>query len=96
MSDSIDRPETSTPSPDLNYDNFRNAPSGLGPLAFTWKDKPHRLLYDLCDDAVRWKAEAERLRSALEHYIHCPHAELHCPCTETAKIALRRTGGPQK
>ena len=29
-------------------DDYRNAPSGIGPLAAEWKDKPHRLLYDLC------------------------------------------------
>lgn len=28
--------------------HYRNAPSGEGPLAATWKDKPHRLVYDLC------------------------------------------------
>ncbi len=30
--------------------DYRDAPSGYGPLANTWKDKPHRLVYDLC----RW------------------------------------------
>jgi len=36
--------------PRLSYplDDYRNAPSGVGPLAAEWKDKPHRLLYDLC------------------------------------------------
>jgi len=29
-------------------DDYRNAPSGVGPLAAEWKDKPHRLVYDLC------------------------------------------------
>jgi hypothetical protein len=29
-------------------EDYRNAPSGLGPLADEWKDKPHRLVYDLC------------------------------------------------
>jgi len=29
-------------------DDYRNAPSGIGPLAAEWKDKPHRLVYDLC------------------------------------------------
>jgi hypothetical protein len=29
-------------------EDYRNAPSGDGPLAAQWKDKPHRLLYDLC------------------------------------------------
>lgn len=36
---------------------YRDAPSGEGPLAETWKDKPDRLVYDLC-------REIERLRSA--------------------------------
>ena len=31
-----------------SLDDYRNAPSGIGPLAAEWKDKPHRLLYDLC------------------------------------------------
>jgi len=29
-------------------DDFRNAPGGIGPLAAEWRDKPHRLVYDLC------------------------------------------------
>lgn len=29
-------------------EDYRNAPSGTGPLAAQWRDKPHRLLYDLC------------------------------------------------
>ncbi len=28
--------------------DYWNAPSGEGPLAAQWIDKPHRLLYDLC------------------------------------------------
>lgn len=32
----------------MKLDDYRNAPSGDGPLAPTWKDKPHRLVYDLC------------------------------------------------
>lgn len=28
---------------------YRHAPSGVGPLADEWKDKPHRLVYDLCE-----------------------------------------------
>lgn len=30
-------------------EDYRNAPSGVGPLAPEWKDKPHRLVYDLID-----------------------------------------------
>lgn len=32
----------------LNTNDYRYAPQGMGPLAAEWKDKPHRLLYDLC------------------------------------------------
>lgn len=28
--------------------DYYNAPSGEGPLADEWRDKPHRLVYDLC------------------------------------------------
>ena len=27
--------------------DYHNAPGGVGPLAYDWEDKPHRLLYDL-------------------------------------------------
>jgi hypothetical protein len=30
-----------------SLDDYKNAPSGIGPLANQWKDKPHRLIYDL-------------------------------------------------
>lgn len=30
-----------------SLDDYMNAPSGIGPLAAEWKDKPHRLVYDL-------------------------------------------------
>lgn len=32
----------------INTQDYRVAPSGDGPWAATWKDKPHRLIYDLC------------------------------------------------
>lgn len=32
---------------DPDLEEFRLAPGGEGPHAFTWKDKPHRLVYDL-------------------------------------------------
>lgn len=44
---------------DLNTADYRLAPGGEGPLAATWRDKPHRLIYDLC-------AEIERLRLELD------------------------------
>jgi hypothetical protein len=45
--------------------DYRNAPSGIGPLASTWKDKPHRLVYDLCrlleQRTERWAFTAREL-----------------------------------
>lgn len=32
---------------DVTLDDYWIAPSGLGPLAYEWSDKPHRLLYQL-------------------------------------------------
>lgn len=33
--------------------DYRSAPSGVGPLAAEWRDKPHRLVYDLCEEVQR-------------------------------------------
>lgn len=33
--------------------SYRLAPSDGGQLAYEWKDKPHRLVYDLCDEVER-------------------------------------------
>ncbi len=38
--------------------DYRIAPSGDGPQAFEWLDKPHRLVYDLC-------SEIDRLRKVI-------------------------------
>ncbi len=32
----------------IDTQEYRLAPSGEGEQASTWKDKPHRLVYDLC------------------------------------------------
>lgn len=37
------------PVGEFNTDDFRQAPAGVGPLASMWDDKPHRLIYDLCN-----------------------------------------------
>ncbi len=42
----------------LVTDDYWRAPSGEGPQAATWKDKPHRLVYDLV-------GEVEYLRARL-------------------------------
>lgn len=44
-----------------SVDDYRNAPSGVGPLADEWKDKPHRLVYDLCQMNAALVAERDRL-----------------------------------
>jgi len=44
-----------------SVDGYRHAVNGVGPLAHTWRDKPHRLVYDLC-------AEVDRLRDSAQFY----------------------------
>lgn len=34
-------------------EDYRSAPSGEGPLAHEWSDKPHRLVYDLINEIKR-------------------------------------------
>ncbi|MCO4101093.1 MAG: hypothetical protein HEQ38_17200 [Gemmatimonas sp.] len=58
---------TYDPKEEVNTADYRNAVSGEGPLAYTWHDKPHRLLYDLCTELDTLAAErdvTERLVSA--------------------------------
>ncbi len=40
-------------------EHYRNAPSGAGPLAAEWKDKPHRLVYDLANEVTTLRANME-------------------------------------
>jgi hypothetical protein len=47
MTDSFDPYERGNPLQGDDLDDYINAPSGIGPLAYTWEDKSHRLLYDL-------------------------------------------------
>jgi hypothetical protein len=54
-----DRPEA------LNTDDYRIAPGNRGPQARTWKDKPHRLIYDLCEEVERVRAVNAALREDL-------------------------------
>ena len=50
---------------DFFVEDYKNAPSGEGPLASTWEDKPHRLIYDLCQE-IR-KMQRERLDQGSEN-----------------------------
>jgi hypothetical protein len=44
---------------------YRFAISGEGPEAYTWEDKPHRLVYDLC-------ARIEELEHFIGHQLGFP------------------------
>lgn len=44
----------------MDLDDYKGAPSGLGPRAAEWADKPHRLIYDLIHIAEEEHAEVER------------------------------------
>jgi hypothetical protein len=37
----------------IDTEEYRSAMGGEGPHAFNWKDKPHRLVYDLCREIKR-------------------------------------------
>jgi hypothetical protein len=49
-------------------ESARMAPSGFGELASTWEDKPHRVVYDLCNTLSTLLQEREALRKALEPF----------------------------
>ena len=60
----IDSQSSPCPARDLqegpfNTETYRLAPGDEGEQAFNWKDKPHRLIYDLC-------AEIELLQAVLK------------------------------
>lgn len=64
-------------SPDLRRVNtldYRNAPDYRPPLGPEWKDKPHRLIYDLCTaveqlrgDNRATKVKLKTLSDAIHH-----------------------------
>lgn len=42
-------------------EGYIQGPSGIGPHADTWKDKPHRLVYDLVNEIKRMKRRQETI-----------------------------------
>lgn len=44
----------------LNLKHYREALGGVGPQAAQWADKPHRLVYDLCSEIERLRAQTEK------------------------------------
>lgn len=52
----------------LNPDDYRNAAGGVetptnGRQVYDWRDKPHRLVYDLCNEIDRLNAEVAAVRA---------------------------------
>ncbi len=41
-------------------DDYKNAPSGIGPKSDEWKDKPHRLVYDVCSEIEKLQAIVDK------------------------------------
>ena len=50
----------------LLTEDYRNAPSGIGPQADEWEDKPHRLVYDLCKEVDRLRVRNRELAQELD------------------------------
>jgi hypothetical protein len=42
--------------------SYKMAPSDLGPLAYEWKDKPHRLVYDLVAEVTMLRKQINFLK----------------------------------
>ena len=51
--------EANTVLSESEVEDCRMAPSGTGPRADEWKDKPHRLVYDLCATVKALRAQLE-------------------------------------
>jgi hypothetical protein len=49
----------------MNTTDYRAAPSGNGPHYAEWTNKPHRLVYDLCDEVDRLTATVDGLVALL-------------------------------
>jgi hypothetical protein len=46
--------------------HLRLAPSGEGDYAYTWKDKPHRLIYDASREIERLNVRVKQLEDIVE------------------------------
>lgn len=62
-----------------NLDDYMLAPSGQGPLASAWIDKPHRLIYDLVH-------ELRRMRELWHHELAYQDKTLICYTTHTEEL----------
>lgn len=76
---------------EYTLDDYRNAPSGIGPLAAEWRDKPHRLVYDLIN-RLGWTDTSSQPRCGQpllfndQVFAHCTR-ELHHnpPCSNAVR-----------
>ncbi len=50
----------------FDTNEYRIDPGGDGEHAFDWKDKPHRLIYDLCGEVERLQAIEIAARSLMK------------------------------
>ena len=53
--------------------DYRKSVSEGGPMYAAWENKPHRLVYDLCDEIDRLAKKLKRLRS-MHCCVNCSHA----------------------
>ncbi len=51
----------------LSTQQYRIAPGGGGGLGSTWADKPHSLIYDLCNEVDSLREELRALQKLLIH-----------------------------
>ena len=50
----------------MKLKDYSTAPSGEGPLASVWNDKPHRLVYDLVAEIERKNRAVDKAKGKLE------------------------------
>lgn len=52
--------------PGTTTKDYREAPSGVGPRAADWKDKPTRLVYELCGEVEALQALSARAAALVD------------------------------
>ena len=67
----------------MNTQDYRLAPGGEGPQAATWKDKPHRLVYDLCAEIERLQGTKKGSPKLLSH--RGKHGDRHILITDESQ-----------
>jgi hypothetical protein len=76
----------------LNTHDYRIAPGGDGPHAATWKDKPHRLIYDLCREVERLRGLHDGQRVIVNGVLPWGDWRGSSVETEGMIVEMRRTG----